>query len=395
MKKKESESFTVPVIYFGMVSFFTDVSTEMMRPIIPLFVVEVLGGSRFILGFISGLAEAVSYGLRFIAGILAGITRRYWALTGLGYFLSTISKPLTGAAPTWHWAALTISTDRVGKAIRTPARDTLLASIGRKEVLGRVFGIHRFLDQLGAVLGPLITTSLLWFFILNYRTIIYLTTIPGLLSVFILWLAYRRFSTRIEIVEAKVSLERFKEVVKELSPILILIVVYGLGFLHINFLIDRARAGFLVTSYIAVLLYCVTQLFHAFSGLYFGKLLDRLGLIILYIPVISLIFSSILSLYTIFPMCILLSFMLYGIHEGVYEVSWRALVGKIVSSEMRSVAYGLYHMVFGFSILLGSLIVGYLYEHFSYNYAIFYVISLQLIVAVTLALTLKKKAVKY
>ena len=385
----------MPVIYFGMVSLFTDVSTEMMRPIIPLFVIEVLGGSRFILGFISGLAEAASYGLRFIAGVLAGVTRRYWALTGLGYFLSTISKPLTGLAPTWHWAAVTISTDRVGKAIRTPARDTLLSSLGRKEVLGKIFGIHRFLDQMGAVLGPLITTFLLLFFILNYRTIIYLTAIPGLLSVFILWLAYRKFSAEIEVVEAKASLERFMDVIKELSPILILIIVYGLGFLQINFLIDRARAGFLVTSYIAVFLYCVTQLFHAFSGLYFGKLLDKLGLIILYIPVLSLILASLFSLYIAFPACILLSFILYGVHEGVYEVSWRALIGKIVGSEMRSVAYGLYHMVFGFSILLGSLIVGYLYEHVSYSYAIFYVISLQLVVAVVLTLILKRKAVKY
>jgi len=385
----------MPVIYFGMVSFFTDISTEMMRPIIPLFVVEVLGGSRFILGFISGLAEAVSYGLRFIAGVLAGVTRRYWALTGLGYFLSTISKPLTGLAPTWHWAAVTISTDRVGKAIRTPARDTLLSSLGRKEVLGKIFGIHRFLDQMGAVLGPLITTFLLLFFVLNYRTIIYLTVIPGLLSVFILWLAYRKFSAEIEVVEAKASLERFMDVIKELSPILILIIVYGLGFLHINFLIDRARAGFLVTSYIAVFLYCVTQLFHAFSGLYFGKLLDKLGLIILYVPVLSLILASLFSLYIAFPACILLSFILYGVHEGVYEVSWRALIGKIVGSEMRSVAYGLYHMVFGFSILLGSLIVGYLYEHVSYSYAIIYVISLQLVVAVVLTLILKRKAVKY
>jgi len=392
---KRRKLLSTPVIYFGMVSFFTDVSTEMMRPIIPLFVVEVLGGSPFILGFISGLAEAVSYGLRFIAGILAGITRRYWALTGLGYFLSTISKPLTGAAPTWHWAALTISTDRVGKAIRTPARDTLLSSLGRKEVLGRIFGIHRFLDQMGAVLGPLITTSLLLFFVLNYRTIIYLTAIPGLLSVFILWLAYKRFSAEIEIVETKASFRGFIDVVKELSPILILIVVYGLGFLHINFLIDRARAGFLVTSYIAVLLYCITQLFHAFSGLYFGKLLDRLGLIILYVPVISLVLASIFSLYTVFPICILLSFILYGVHEGVYEVSWRALVGKIVDPEMRSVAYGLYHMVFGFSILLGSLIVGYLYEHISYSYAVFYVVSLQLAVAAILTLILKRKAVRY
>ena len=391
MKNRKEPSLA---IYLGMVSFFTDVSTEMMRPIIPPFIVEVLKGSRLVLGFISGLAEAISYALRLVAGVLAGVTRKYWALTALGYSLSTFSKPLTGAAPTWHWAALTVSTDRVGKAIRTPARDTLLSASARKEILGKIFGIHRFLDQMGAVIGPLIAASLLWYLALNYRFILYLTIIPGILSLMFLYLAYRKFKGRIEIEPKATSFHGVKVVAKMLLPVLLLVSIYGLGYLHINFLIDRARVGFLFADYVVVLLYMVAQLFHAFAGLYFGRLFDRLGLLVMYFSIIFLALSSITSLYTLLPILIVFSFIFHGLQEGIHEVSWRALIGKIISSELRSLAYGLYHMVFGFSILAGSLIVGFLYEVYGYYAAILYVITLHLVTVAILTYILRKGLIK-
>ncbi len=392
MKNRKGSSLAT---YLGMVSFFTDVSTEMMRPIIPPFIVEVLKGSRLILGLISGLAEATSYALRLVAGVLAGVTRKYWALTALGYSLSTFSKPVTGAAPTWHWVALTVSTDRVGKAIRTPARDTLLSASARKEILGKIFGIHRFLDQMGAVIGPLIAASLLWYLALNYRFILYLTIIPGILSLMFLYLAYRKFKGRIELEPKATSFHGVKIVAKMLLPVLLLVSVYGLGYLHINFLIDRARVGFLFADYVVVLLYMVAQLFHAFAGLYFGRLFDRLGLLVMYFSIIFLALSSITSLYTLFPVLIFFSFMFHGLQEGIHEVSWRALIGKIVSSELRSLAYGLYHMVFGFSILAGSLIVGFLYEVYGYYAAILYVITLHLVTVAILTYVLRGGLIEY
>lgn len=382
-------------IHLGMVSFFTDISTEMMKPIIPPFIVEVLKGSRLVLGLISGLAEAISYALRLVAGVLAGITRKYWALTALGYSLSTFSKPLIGVAPTWHWAALTVSTDRVGKAIRTPARDTLLSASTRKEILGKIFGIHRFLDQMGAVIGPLTAAFLLWYLALNYRFILYLTIIPGISSLIILYLTYRKFKGYIELKPRTTSLHGIKVAARTLLPVLLLVSIYGLSYLHINFLIDRARVGFLFADYIVVLLYMVAQLFHALAGLYFGRLFDKLGLLVMYFSVIFLALSSITSLYTLFPVLIVFSFMFYGLQEGVHEVSWRALIGKIVSQELKSLAYGLYHMVFGFSILTGSLIVGFLYEVYGYYTAILYVITLNFVTIAILTYVLRKGLIKY
>lgn len=380
-------------MYLGFVSFFADISTEMMRPIVPIFITTVLGGSKLVLGFITGLAEALGYVLRFFAGTLASLTRKYWSLTFLGYGLSTISKPLTGIVPTWHYATITLSADRVGKAMRTPARDALLASSARKEKLGKIFGIHRFLDQLGAVLGPLITIILLGYFIVSYRTVFYITIVPGLVSLTILYFAYAKFKKKIVLEEKRFTKASFGEI-RSLLPILPIVATFGLGYLHINFLLDRAQVGFSLMGFLIPSLYLISQLVHAFSGLFSGRLFDRIGVSTMYFSMVSLILVSILSYYTAFLLAIFLAFIFYGIQEGIHEVSWRALVGKIVPADARGFAYGIYHMIYGISILMGSLIIGYLYDYLGYFYVIFYVIILQIFAMILLSYLILKYKVQ-
>jgi len=179
MTKKKREASLKNVYALGLVSFFTDVSSEMCFSILPAFILSLPGGSRSVLGFIEGLAEALSYSMRAVSGVFSDMFRRRKILVLIGYALSNVVKPLFSVVSSALDVLIIRVADRVGKGIRTSPRDALLSESVSEKHRGTAFGLHRTLDQTGAILGPALASALMIAFAFTPRDIFWLSFIPG------------------------------------------------------------------------------------------------------------------------------------------------------------------------------------------------------------------------
>src|SRR5687767_11459814 len=176
-----------PVWMLGWVSFFTDTASEMIYPLLPLFLTRVLGAGAMSLGVIEGIAEAANSILKVISGRQADRWGAPKPLVLAGYGLSSLVRPFIGMATTWVHVLSLRFVDRLGKGIRSSPRDAMLATFADASNRGRVFGFHRGMDHAGAVLGPLLASAFLYFRPDDYRTLFALTIIPGIVVILILW----------------------------------------------------------------------------------------------------------------------------------------------------------------------------------------------------------------
>ncbi|MEM2981100.1 MAG: MFS transporter, partial [Thermoproteota archaeon] len=155
------------ILLFGIVSLMGDIIYEGSRGIVPDYL-KFLGASAVLVGLVSGLGEFIGYAVRILSGYLADVTKSYWLFTFIGYGL-IIVVPLLSLGNIWVIAVILIVLERIGKAIRTPARDTLLSIIGKGSETGKVFGLHEFFDQIGAIIGPLIMSLAMLYTLNNYQ----------------------------------------------------------------------------------------------------------------------------------------------------------------------------------------------------------------------------------
>lgn len=181
---KTSKGITRNVAILGFVSFLTDVSSEMILPLLPLFLVNVLGAEKSIVGLIEGVADSTASVLKVFSGWFSDRIKKRKPLVFFGYSLSTITKPFLAFATLWYHVLIVRFADRVGKGVRTTPRDALIADSCDRGMRRKAFGYHRTMDTLGAVVGPLIAYSLL--LSLGYRNIFLLSTIPGAISVLLI-----------------------------------------------------------------------------------------------------------------------------------------------------------------------------------------------------------------
>ena len=172
-----------PVWLLGWVSFFTDTASEMVYPLLPLFLTRVLGAGAMSLGVIEGVAEAANSVLKIISGRIADRTGQPKALVFAGYGLCSLIRPLMGFVSTWPQVLALRFTDRIGKGVRTPPRDALLGRFAPEKTRGRVYGFHRAMDHAGAVAGPLVAAVYLYFHPEAYRSLFMWTLVPGIIVV--------------------------------------------------------------------------------------------------------------------------------------------------------------------------------------------------------------------
>jgi len=346
------------VVVLGIVSLLTDISTEMMLPLFPIFVVKVLGAAPAVLGLIEGTAESAASLLKVFSGWWSDrIGRRKPLIVG-GYWLSTVAKPFLALASTWTHALGVRFTDRVGKGIRTSPRDALLADSCEPSVRGKAFGLHRTLDTVGAILGP--TFAFLLLLSLGFRDIFLLASIPAVLSVIILVLLVR------EVGGKRAPELSFKAGLRSLSSgfrrYLAVVTLFSLANLSWAFLILRAsELGIRVEH--TVLLYMLFNVVYASFSLPAGMLSDRVGRR----PVIasgycifgftSVGFASATSAWQVLPL-----FALYGVFMGFVEGVQRAYVADLVVPQLRGTAMGGFHTATGLALLPASVIAGVLWE---------------------------------
>jgi len=378
------------VLALGLVSFFTDVSSEMCFGILPTFIIGLPGATRAILGMIEGIAEALSYSLRAISGVFSDRFRRRKAMVFVGYALSTVVKPLFSVAQTSIDALLIRAGDRVGKGVRTSPRDALLSESVSEKRMGTAFGLHRALDQLGAILGPVLASAFMLFLGLTMRDVFWLSFIPGLLALLILLMFVEE---RVGKPSEKVRTLKGMRAVLEgrFSSLLIIVGVFSLGAFNFSFVLLRAKDVGMPEVLIPVV-YAVINVAHTAIAIPAGLLSDKMGKEkVLLMGYGTFLLSTLLlslpygSFFYAFPIAVV-----YGAYVGIVETVQRALVPGYARSDLRGTAYGLYYLVVGASFLVANTVVGTLWEYVNLGTAVNYSIMTSTIAMVGMAAFLRQ-----
>jgi len=359
-----SKKAYIAILMMGIVSLFGDIVYEGARGIVPDYL-KFLGASATIVGIIVGLGELISYFSRIIGGFLVDKTHSYWPLMLLGYGLifSLPSLFFCNFFGGWILAALLIIIERFGKGIRAPARDTILSFVSTGVGPGKAFGFHELLDQIGAILGPLIIAGI-FAFTLSYSISFSFLFLPYLLLLISLYLVYN-FLKKYEIPSTieKVKISITKGIV---SFYILAITLNSIGILPSALILYRASQladiG-IIDRWFIPLLYAGIQLIDAPSALFSGFIYDKIGLLTLIVPfIISFFIAPITFIPSNSSLMIIISAILYGIVLGTQESIYRAAIADIVPKNIRGTVYGIMNAALGVGILIAGLIYGYLLD---------------------------------
>lgn len=343
------------ILLLGVVSLLGDIVYEGCRGVVGPYL-AFLGAGASAIGLLSGLGEFLGFALRLPFGSLSDRTRSYWGMTILGYGL-LLSVPLLVLAGNWWLAAVLLLVERMGKALRSPARDTILSHATLQVGAGRGFAIHELLDQVGAIAGPLLFSLLL--LRLNYRGAFSVMFFPFLLLMFFLILA-RRTLPQLPI-ESETKLEATKlEEATSLRWYNLFVFFSVAGLLPFPLLAYHLKVGGLVAESSIPLVYSLAMGADALMAYPIGVAFDRLGMVSLSL---ASLFSAMVPLAMLpgFP-SLLLGAVALGFAISAHETVMRAAVAKLSASERRGRAYGGFQSVYGISYLLGNSICGLLYE---------------------------------
>ena len=357
------------IIGLGFVSFFTDVSTEMCFSVLPVFVLWELGATRAIFGLIEGLAEATSYVFRMLSGVVSDKLGKRKPLVFVGYAFSSVVKPLLSVARTWVDALIIRSGDRVGKGIRASPRDALLSEVAPERHIGKAFGLHRTLDQLGAIVGPALAFLLMP--LIGMRGIFSFSFIPGLVALIILIFFVEEKKGRRQ--EARKTGNVMGVLRKEFLLLLLVITIFSVGAFNFSFILLRAGDLGITEAFIPII-YAIINITHTGVGIPAGALSDKIGKERVMLMGYATFFLTSLLCMTLVgePSYALLIAAVYGIYFGIVETVQRALIPEYSSIDARATAYGIYYFVVGLSFLAANTIVGALWEYIGAQVAFTY-----------------------
>jgi MFS family permease len=346
------------VLFLACASLFSDISTEMLYPLLPVYLTEYLKASGSTLGVIEGSAEAVQNAIQGVSGYWSDKLRRRKPLAIFGYVLSAISKPFIGVATTWPAAWSARFSDRLGAGTRSAPRDSLIAGSVDDKNRGKAFGVEGFGDNLGAFIGPLITVALFFTLGIAIRNMFYLALIPGLMALAMILLVKERRSTEIH---SKVSL-RLRAFPKMYWRYLLLAGLFGLGNSSNSFLILQLKSTGLSLT-VTIVVYAFYNLIAAAISYPAGSLSDRLGRKSLLIGAL-IIFAIAYAGFAFSRSALLIGTLLisYGLFQGIFRAVGKAYAVDFVQPEMRASAVGWYGTTIGLSGLIASIVAGFLWD---------------------------------
>jgi MFS family permease len=363
-----------PIWLLGWVSLVTDLASEMIYPLLPIFLTRVLGATAMSLGVIEGAAEAASSILKIAAGRLADRTGAPKQIVLAGYGLSGAVRPLIAFVTSWTGVLGLRFVDRVGKGLRTAPRDAMLAHFAPPHLRGRAYGFHRAMDHAGAVAGPLVASLFLFSYPDNYRTLFALTIIPGIVVILILLcVPDTNTSAPLEPVEPSEPSEPY-EPLNPRSPFLkaiFVILVFSLGNASDAFLLLRLN-DLGVAAFWIPLLWSGLHIVKVLSSLAGGDLSDRLGRRTL-IAAGWLIYALVYAGFGYFdsPATIIVIFLGYGIYFGLTEGVEKAWVADLAPAGARGTAFGVYNAALGVGGLVSSVMFGIIWTRVSPSAAFF------------------------
>ena len=377
-KKRLSQAMLF-ILLFGVVSLFSDVTHEGADSIRGVYL-SLLGASAGAIGFVSGLGELIGYSMRYLFGKLTDKTRRYWPMTILGYVLDIIAVPALALVGEhgWIWACALLVVQRMGKAIKKPAKDTILSFAASQEGIGKSFGIQELLDQIGAFLGPVLLYLVMLFqtdgtVFQAYSTAFAVLAIPGAITLVLLFITKHKFPNPEHFEpdpKQYIPFRMKKEFVLYIAGISLFafgFIDYSIVIIHVSRTYSSLAAGLaqttsLVSSGTLPLLYAGAMLTDAVAALIFGAVYDKKG-------VTTLVLSTLLS--APFPILIftgrsvpavLAGIALWGVGMGAQESILKAAVTSMVPKASRATGYGIFECSFGVFWFLGSWLLGVLYD---------------------------------
>jgi len=362
------------IILLGIVSLFGDVTYEGARAVTGPYL-YTLGASAAVVGLVSGIGEFIGYALRLASGYIADRTRAYWLLTFVGYGL-ILSIPLLAFAGYWQIAVVLIILERLGKAIRNPARDTMLSYATKKVGRGWGFAVHEALDQVGAIIGP-VAFSLVLLSHDTYQEGFAFMWIPALLTLAVLAVARKRFPSPVTLEIPDGS--RRQTTQTKLPKVFWLYTAFTLlsmaGFANFQLISYHLAAQAIVPDAQIPVIYAIAMAVDAVAALVVGRMYDRVGLTsLLAIPLLTLLipFFAFSSSYS----SVLIGMALWGVVLGGQETIMRAAVADLTPVERRGLAYGIFNTMLGAGWGLGGVVMGLLYEH-SIGYLILFAVVME------------------
>ena len=373
------------IVLLGIVSLFADVTYEGARSITGPFLLS-LGASATVVGITAGLGELIGYGLRLVSGYISDRTGKYWTITIIGYFVNLMAVPALALAGRWEIAAALIIAERFGKAVRNPPRDAMLSHATSEVGRGWGFGLHEALDQIGAVMGPLVVSAVL-FMKGSYKNGFIILLIPAAIAISILITARILYPT-----PRDMERESEKQLLNRGFPRVFWVYLLAVSFVAagyadyplIAYHFDKAST---VSKDWIPVLYAIAMGVDALAALVFGRLYDRAGLSVL---AVAIVLSALFAPFVFFGGfgLAILGVALWGIGMGAQESIMRAAVANMVPTDKRGTAYGIFNTGYGLFWFVGSALMGYLYDISIANLVVFSIATQ--IISIPILVTIKK-----
>jgi len=347
----------------GFVSMLTDISSELIHSLLPVFMVSVLGASAFVIGVLEGTAEATALIVKVFSGALSDYFGRRKLMVLIGYSMGALTKPLFAIATSVDAVFVARLLDRIGKGIRGAPRDALVADIAPPHLRGAAFGLRQSLDTVGAFAGPLLAMVLMLLWANDFRAVFWVAVAPGLFSVVVLLFGVREPERPSH--ERRTNPIHWRQL-KRLSNAYWWVVIIGATFTLARFseafLLLRAQQGGLPPAWVPLVLVAM-NLVYASSAYPFGKLSDRMshrkllaaGLAVLIAADVALAFSN--SWHAVF-----LGVALWGLHMGMTQGLLATMVTDTAPADLRGTAFGFFNLLSGLTMLIASALAGLLWD---------------------------------
>ena len=353
------------VVRLGWVSFLTDVSSEMIVPLLPAFLATLSGVPAMALGWIEGVAETTASFVKIVSGRLTDRAKAKKPLVFLGYGLSSLARPIIGIAPSWPAIVLIRFVDRIGKGVRTAPRDTMIANAAPPGRRGAAFGLHRGFDNAGAVLGPLVAAGLVGVMGFSLRAVFLLAAIPAALSLLVLAFGVKEEKEKISSRPTSPSLPFKKN--SPLSPLFWraawLIAFFTLAASSDTFLLLKAKEIGISAGWLPVIWAFSNAVKSGFS-MWGGGLSDRFGrrrLMFAAWTLYAACYAGFAFVSSAWPLVALVG--VYSLYYSLSEGTEKALVADLVPAEVRGRAFGWMNGLTGFAALPASVGFGFLWQH--------------------------------
>lgn len=366
--KKQAISGAVAFLtLMGMVSLFSDMTHEGARSILGEYL-NLAGASAASIGFVSGIGELCGYSLRLISGFVADKTRKYWTLVIAGYVIQVLAIPALALIPEhgWIWACGLVILERIGKAVKKPAKNTLVSFAASEIGTGKGFAYQEFLDQLGAFLGPVIlfvtaivkgTEDLFTTYRLSFAVLL----IPAMITIALVLSAKIKYPNP-EMFEKQEEAPSAFRLKKSFVLYMAAICLFAFGFADFTLITLHAAKKLAFPESALSLLYAAAMAVDAFAALVFGWLYDKVGMKALILSTLCSTFFSCFVFLSGEAWMIGIGILLWGIGMGAQESVMKAAVSGIIPRSMRSTGFGIFETGFGIAWFLGSWLLGILYD---------------------------------